>query len=154
MPTLISHSSNNYGQYQYPEKLIPLVILNGLKGDNIPVFGDGLNIRDWIFVEDHVNALFKVLEFGRVGQSYNIGGQNEISNIEIIKKICTILDRLVPKTFPHSDLINFVDDRLGHDQRYSTDISLIQKELKWSPVTSLDKGHEVTVKWYMDNYDW
>lgn len=155
LPILITNCSNNYGPYQFPEKLIPVVILNALEEKFIPVYGNGSNIRDWLYVDDHVNALLLVLEKGSIGQSYNIGAKNERTNMHIIKTLCLILDRLRPKkTGSYTDLIKFVDDRPGHDARYAIDPNLIISELGWKPYMSLEKGLEKTVKWYIDNKDW
>ncbi|MDA9953366.1 dTDP-glucose 4,6-dehydratase [Planktomarina sp.] len=154
LPILMTHCSNNYGPYHFPEKLIPVVILNALAGLPIPVYGSGDNIRDWLYVEDHANALLTVLEKGPVGRSYNIGGENEAANIDIVLKICSILNRAKPVKQPYEDLITFVDDRPGHDQRYSIDPKRISNELGWHPSVSLDEGLEKTVQWFLDNEDW
>jgi dTDP-glucose 4,6-dehydratase len=154
LPVVMSNCSNNYGPYHFPEKLIPVVILNALAGREIPVYGSGQNIRDWLFVEDHAEALLKVLTQGRVGRSYNIGGENEATNIELVHKICAILDRLKPWNRPYSSLIQHVADRPGHDLRYAIDPTRIRKELGWQPSVTLDEGLERTVRWYLENEDW
>jgi len=154
MNVVISNCSNNYGPFQFPEKLIPLVILKALKGEPIPVYGTGENIRDWLYVDDHAAALLCVLEQGRAGQTYNIGGNNERQNIDIVKVICQIMDEYVPRSTPHQDLIKFVKDRPGHDRRYAINANKIQTELGWSPSISGDEGLLKTVKWYLDNEDW
>ncbi|MDA8760469.1 dTDP-glucose 4,6-dehydratase [Amylibacter sp.] len=154
LPILITNCSNNYGPYQFPEKLIPVIILNALVGRPLPIYGSGENIRDWLYVEDHANALLTVLTKGRVGRSYNIGGENEVTNIQIVQKICTILDKLIPAQRPYKELIEFVADRPGHDQRYAIDPSRIKSELGWSPCVSLDEGLEKTVRWYINNESW
>ena len=154
LPTIISNCSNNFGPYQFPEKLIPLTILKGIKGENIPLYGDGLNIRDWLYVEDHVDALLLIAEKGKVGKSYCIGGFGEKTNKEVQLEICNILDKVKPKEFPHSDLIKNVADRPGHDKRYSINSNLIQKELGWSPKVSFEDGLKKTINWYVDNMKW
>lgn len=156
LPVLTSNCSNNYGPYQFPEKLIPVVILAGLEGRPIPVYGEGRNVRDWLYVEDHARALLTILENGRPGESYNVGGHNEMSNIDLVKSICALLDELLPWTGagPHSRLISFVRDRPGHDLRYAIDASKMQKELDWKPQTSLPEGLRRTVRWYLDNRSW
>lgn len=155
LPTLITNCSNNYGAYQHPEKLIPLTILNALKGKALPVYGNGLQIRDWLFVDDHVMALYKVVTEGRIGESYNIGGRNEKTNIDVVKTICTLLDELVPQKNNgiknYSDLITFVSDRPGHDVRYAIDVSKIEKDLGWKPCETFESGIRKTVKWYLNN---
>ena len=154
MNVVISNCSNNYGPFQFPEKLIPLVILKALKGEPIPVYGTGENIRDWLYVDDHAAALLCVLEQGRAGQTYNIGGNNERQNIDIVKVICQIMDEYVPRATPHQNLIKFVKDRPGHDRRYAINANKIQTELGWSPSISGDEGLLKTVRWYLDNEDW
>lgn len=154
LPVVMSNCSNNYGPYHFPEKLIPVVILNALGGREIPVYGSGQNIRDWLFVEDHAEALLKVLTQGRVGRSYNIGGENEATNIELVHKICAILDRLKPWNRPYSSLIQHVADRPGHDLRYAIDPTRVREELGWQPSVTLDEGLERTVRWYLENEDW
>ncbi len=154
LPVLISNCTNNFGPYQFPEKLIPMTILNGLAGDPIPVYGTGENVRDWLYVEDHVSALMMVLERGTPGRSYSIGGENEISNIGMVRKICGILDDKRPASAPHNRLITYVDDRPGHDFRYATDPSRIRDELAWRPLVDLEEGLERTIQWYLDNEVW
>jgi dTDP-glucose 4,6-dehydratase len=154
-PALITNCSNNYGPYQFPEKLIPVVILKALQGEDIPVYGDGKNVRDWLYVVDHVRALLTVLEKGEVGQTYNIGGHNEKQNIEVVETICTILDEIKPKKKARYDTqISFVTDRPGHDWRYAIDASKIDKELGWTPEETFDSGIRKTVNWYLDNIGW
>ncbi len=155
LPTLITNCSNNYGPYHFPEKLIPVVILNALAGEPIPIYGNGENIRDWLFVEDHADALLLVLEKGIVGESYNIGGENECTNINLVNMICEILDKKRPKSAgSYGDQIVFVEDRPGHDLRYAIDPSKIYNELGWRPSTSLKEGLSHTVQWYLDNESW
>ena len=154
LPVLISNCSNNYGPYQFPEKLIPLVILNALENRPIPVYGDGNNIRDWLFVEDHCSGLDAVIEKGQVGGVYNIGGSNEWRNIDIVNLICDRLDVLVPAAKPRRELITFVQDRPGHDRRYAIDSSRIQGELGWRPAHDFSTGIDSTLRWYLDNRDW
>lgn len=154
LPILLTNCSNNYGPYHFPEKLIPVVILNALAGKPIPVYGKGENIRDWLFVEDHADALLTVLEKGDVGRSYNIGGENEARNIDLVQMICAILDRLKPIAKPYADLITFVTDRPGHDLRYAIDPTRIRTELGWRPSVTLEQGLERTVQWYLDNEAW
>ena len=154
LPVLITNCSNNYGPYQHSEKLIPKVIINIIKGEKIPVYGNGKNIRDWLYVEDHAEALLLVLEQGEIGRSYNIGGNNEAKNIHIIEKICSILDSKLGSSSRSSDLIAYVDDRLGHDQRYAIDSSRIDNELSWKPKVSIDEGLNKTVDWYLSNQSW
>ena len=154
LPTLITNCSNNYGPYQFPEKLIPLVIINCLDGKKLPIYGDGSQIRDWLYVDDHAKALFKVVTEGNVGETYNIGGHNEVSNLKVVTTICDILDKLKPKAIgSYKDQITYVNDRLGHDQRYAIDASKIEKELNWTPDESFSTGLEKTIKWYLEN-DW
>ncbi|MBI3777148.1 MAG: dTDP-glucose 4,6-dehydratase, partial [Gammaproteobacteria bacterium] len=156
LPVVTTNCSNNYGPYQFPEKLIPLVILNALEGKPLPVYGKGENVRDWLYVEDHARALCLVLEQGRVGEVYNIGGHNEQKNLDVVRAICGLLDELVPnsKFAPHSKLINFVQDRPGHDQRYAIDAAKIQRELGWKPIETFASGLRKTLQWYLDNRDW
>jgi len=156
LPTLITNCSNNYGAYQFPEKLIPLIILNCLAGKPLPVYGKGLNIRDWLYVTDHCEAIKLVIEQGKIGETYNIGGHNEITNIEIVRLICKILDELVPAADkqPYEHLITYVADRPGHDLRYAIDASKIQKELGWTPKETFQTGIRKTVQWYLDNRIW
>jgi dTDP-glucose 4,6-dehydratase len=156
LPVVTTNCSNNYGPWQFPEKLIPLVILNALDGKELPVYGTGGNVRDWLYVEDHARALVQVLRQGRIGETYNVGGGEERSNIEIVRKICAILDELLPESphRPHDRLIRFVADRPGHDQRYAIDDSKLRRELGWAPRESLESGLRKTVRWYLDNRDW
>jgi len=154
LPYVLTNCSNNYGPFHFPEKLIPVVILNALAGKPIPVYGQGLNIRDWLFVEDHADALLTVLEKGQNHRSYNIGGENEARNIDLVRKICAILDRMHPAERPYADQITFVTDRPGHDARYAIDPSRIRSELGWRPSVTLDEGLERIVRWYLDNPAW
>ncbi len=154
LPCITTNCSNNYGPYQFPEKLIPLMILNGLADKPLPVYGGGQNVRDWLHVEDHARALLLVLERGEIGREYNIGGHNEWKNIDVVRRICGLLDELAPKTMPHETLIEFVTDRPGHDARYAIDASRIQRELGWTPAESFDSGLRKTVKWYLANQAW
>ena len=155
LPVVLTSCSNNYGPYHFPEKLIPVVILNALAGKPLPIYGDGLNIRDWLYVDDHADALLLVLEKGVVGRSYNIGGRNERTNLEIVQTLCSILDRLKPRVSGrYADLIIYVSDRPGHDSRYAIDPSRIQDELGWRPSITVDEGLKKTVRWYLDNEDW
>ena len=154
LPVVLSNCSNNYGPYHFPEKLIPVVILNALAGKDIPIYGAGENVRDWLYVEDHAAALLMVVQKGRVGRSYNIGGDNEVRNIDLVRRICTILDAKRPRAAPYADLISFVRDRPGHDARYAIDASRIRNELGWQPSVTLDQGLEMTVQWYLDNEPW
>jgi dTDP-glucose 4,6-dehydratase len=156
MPTLVTNCSNNYGPYQFPEKLIPLIILNALEGKPLPVYGDGRNVRDWLYVEDHCRALRRVLADGRPGETYNVGGNCERANLEVVSSICRIVDELRP-ALPHapcSSLIRFVTDRPGHDRRYAIDAAKIQRELGWQPQHDFDSGLRCTVQWYLDNPGW
>ncbi len=154
LPTVLSNCSNNYGPYHFPEKLVPVVIIKALAGAPIPVYGKGENVRDWLFVEDHADALLTVLERGAVNRSYNIGGENEARNIDIVRSICGILDSLRPTPAPYADQITFVTDRPGHDLRYAIDPSRIVAELGWHPSVTLAEGLEKTVRWYLENEDW
>jgi dTDP-glucose 4,6-dehydratase len=155
LPTVISNCSNNYGPYQFPEKLIPFMISRALAGKSLPVYGDGLNVRDWLYVEDHARALAMVFKAGRVGESYNIGGDQECSNIDLVKNIATILDNTSAKMGnSYSSQIEFVKDRPGHDRRYAIDASKIKGELGWAPTVTLEVGLRQTVKWYLDNRSW
>lgn len=154
LPVVISNCSNNYGPFHFPEKLIPLVILNALHGKPLPVYGTGANIRDWLYVEDHARALHLVLTRGRPGEKYNIGGRNERRNIDVVHRICDILDRLAPATQPHRDLITFVADRPGHDQRYAIDAGKLEAELGWRARETFETGIEKTILWYLDNEWW
>jgi dTDP-glucose 4,6-dehydratase len=156
LPVVTTNCSNNYGPYQFPEKLIPVIILNARAGKPLPVYGQGNNIRDWLYVDDHVRALLRVLEQGRVGETYNIGGHNEKTNLEVVKTICALLDELLPDSAhrPHESLITFVADRPGHDLRYAIDAGKIQRELGWTPAETFDSGLRKTVRWYLDNPGW
>jgi dTDP-glucose 4,6-dehydratase len=154
LPTLVTNCSNNYGPYHFPEKLVPLIILNALEGKPLPVYGSGSQIRDWLYVEDHARALVLVATKGKVGETYNIGGHNERKNIDVVKTICKILDELVPLNTSYSTLINHVVDRPGHDMRYSIDASKIQKELEWVPLETFESGIKKTVQWYLNNQIW
>jgi dTDP-glucose 4,6-dehydratase len=158
LPVLITNCSNNYGPYQFPEKLIPHIILNAISGKDLPVYGDGKQIRDWLYVNDHVEALMTVALNGKVGETYNIGGNNEVENIEVVKAICNILDELCPNNLnglkSFSDLITFVDDRPGHDARYAIDSSKIISHLDWKPKESFDSGLKKTIEWYLNNLSW
>ncbi len=156
LPTLTTNCSNNYGPYHFPEKLIPLVILNALEGKPLPVYGDGMQIRDWLYVEDHAAAIWLVLQRGRVGETYNVGGLNEQPNIAIVKTICALLDRKVPRAngTSYADQITYVTDRPGHDRRYAIDCSKLQRELGWAPRESFATGIEKTVDWYLAHREW
>ena len=154
MPMLTTNCSNNYGPYQFPEKLIPLMILNALEGKNLPIYGDGANIRDWLHVEDHCRGIFTVLEKGRVGETYCIGGDSEKTNLEVVDTICKALDRDRPGNAPHEKLKTFVKDRPGHDQRYAIDFSKIRNELGWEPRYSFAEGMAQTVDWYLNHSEW
>lgn len=154
MPYVLTNCSNNYGPRQFPEKLIPVVVLAALEGRPIPVYGKGANVRDWLHVEDHAEALLLVLGKGRRGETYCIGGEAELSNLDLVRTLCAIMDRLRPAGAPHDRLITFVADRPGHDARYAIDISRIRNELGWSPGKSLDEGLEATVRWYLDSEAW
>jgi len=154
LPVVLSNCSNNYGSFHFPEKLVPVTILNAIAGKPIPIYGSGENVRDWLYVDDHADALLTVLERGVNGRSYNIGGENEVRNIDLVHMICTILDDLRPKGAPHDGLITFVDDRPGHDLRYAIDASRIRQELGWRPSVTLAKGLRQTVRWYLENEVW
>ena len=154
LPTLITNCSNNYGPYHFPEKLIPLAILNAIEGRTVPVYGDGSNIRDWLYVEDHARALYLVLSRGRVAEKYNIGARSERTNLDLIRYLCAILDELLPEGAPHERLITFVPDRPGHDKRYAIDPSKVEGELGWYARESLESGLEKTVSWYLANRSW
>jgi len=156
LPVVTSNCSNNYGPYQFPEKLIPVVILAALGGQPIPVYGTGANVRDWLFVEDHARALVRILEAGRVGETYNVGGRNELRNIDLVRLLCGALDELLPDSphCRHEQLITFVTDRPGHDQRYAIDASKIERELGWQPETTAEQGVRNTVAWYLENRWW
>ncbi|NLY27284.1 MAG: dTDP-glucose 4,6-dehydratase [Alcaligenaceae bacterium] len=158
LPTLVTNCSNNYGPYHFPEKLIPLMILNALEGKPLPVYGQGTQIRDWLYVEDHARALYTVVTQGKVGETYNIGGHNEKQNIDVVKAICELLEELAPNkpqgVKRYADLITHVTDRPGHDLRYAIDASKIQRELGWAPRETFETGLRKTVQWYLDNGDW
>ncbi|MDE1917803.1 MAG: dTDP-glucose 4,6-dehydratase [Sphingomonadales bacterium] len=154
MPIVVSNCSNNYGPYHFPEKLIPLTILNALAGKELPVYGAGENIRDWLYVEDHARALDLIIEKGVVGETYNVGGRNERKNIDVVRCICQVLDRLVPADRPREELIRFVTDRPGHDARYAIDATKLENELGWRAQENFDTGIEKTVQWYLDNAWW
>jgi len=156
LPTLITNCSNNYGPYHFPEKLIPLIILNALEGKPLPVYGKGDQIRDWLYVEDHARALYKVVTEGQLGETYNIGGHNEKQNIEVVHALCALLDELRPNSpyCPHAALITHVQDRPGHDLRYAIDASKIQRELNWTPLETFESGIRKTVEWYLKNLHW
>lgn len=154
LPLVITNCSNNYGPYQFPEKLIPLMILNGLEGKPLPVYGKGTNIRDWLYVDDHVHALWAVINKGKVGETYNIGGEAERSNIEVVGQLCDLLDELVPNPVSRNELIAFVEDRPGHDARYAMDISKIKDDVGWIPRETFAQGLRKTVLWYLDNETW
>lgn len=156
LPTIVTNCSNNYGPYHFPEKLIPLVILNALDGKALPIYGKGDQIRDWLFVEDHARALYQVVTQGAVGETYNIGGHNEKQNIEVVKTICRILDELRPQANaqPYESLITFVKDRPGHDLRYAIDAAKIERELGWKPQETFETGIRKTVEWYLNNLEW
>lgn len=154
LPTIVSNCSNNYGPYHFPEKLIPLVILNALDGKELPIYGKGDQIRDWLYVEDHALALYKVVTEGKVGETYNIGGHNEKQNLEVVQTICEILDALAPKGSKYSEQIRYVTDRPGHDRRYAIDSTKMQKELDWTPLETFETGLIKTVQWYLKNKQW
>lgn len=154
LPVVLTNCSNNYGPFHFPEKLIPVVILNALARTAIPVYGTGANVRDWLFVEDHADALLLVLEKGRVGRSYNIGGENEARNIDLVRMICRLMDEMRPEGAPHDRLISFVADRPGHDLRYAIDPSRMREELGWRPSVTLEEGLRRTVRWYLENEAW
>ena len=154
LPVVVSNCSNNYGPYHFPEKLIPLTILNALAGERLPVYGKGENVRDWLYVEDHARALDLIAERGRVGETYNVGGRNERRNIDVVRKICTVLDELAPANRPREELIEFVTDRPGHDARYAIDATKLEAELGWRAKENFDTGIEKTVRWYLDNEWW
>jgi dTDP-glucose 4,6-dehydratase len=157
-PTMVTNCSNNYGPYHFPEKLIPLMILNALEGKSLPVYGNGMQIRDWLFVEDHARALYKVVTEGVIGETYNIGGHNEKANIEVVNTICALLEELVPNkpegVAHYADLITYVKDRPGHDVRYAIDASKIASELGWQPEETFESGIRKTVEWYLNNQEW
>jgi dTDP-glucose 4,6-dehydratase len=156
LPVLVTNCSNNYGPYHFPEKLIPHIILNAIQGKDLPVYGDGSQIRDWLHVEDHARALYRVVTEGEVGETYNIGGHNEKQNIDVVRSICRLLDELHPQSpvTPHESLIKFVTDRPGHDKRYAIDASKMQQELDWVPEETFESGLRKTVNWYLENREW
>jgi len=156
LPVTISNCSNNYGPYQFPEKLIPLMILNGLDGKSLPVYGDGQHIRDWLYVTDHCKAIWSILKRGMRGETYNIGGNCEMHNLDVVKMICDLLDEFVPRpgNEPRSNLVSFVKDRPGHDRRYAVDFSKLQRSLGWAPDESFETGLRKTIKWYLANQNW
>jgi dTDP-glucose 4,6-dehydratase len=155
LPVLTTNCSNNYGPYHFPEKLIPLVILNALAGKPLPIYGDGQQIRDWLFVKDHCSAIRRVLEAGRIGETYNVGGWNEKTNLDVVHTICAILDELRPKSSgSYADQITFVKDRPGHDRRYAIDATKIERELGWKPQETFETGIRKTIEWYLNNQDW
>ena len=155
LPTLTTNCSNNYGPYQFPEKLIPLVIANALAGKPLPIYGDGSNVRDWLYVGDHCEAIGQVLARGRPGQTYNVGGWNEMSNLQVVRAICRLLDEMRPDAAgPHERLITFVTDRPGHDRRYAIDAGRIEREIGWRPAQTFETGIRATVRWYLDHQDW
>lgn len=156
-PVIISNCSNNYGPFQFPEKLIPLIILNALEGKSLPVYGDGQNIRDWLYVKDHCKAIWTIMTNGKIGDTYNIGGDNELKNIDVVEMICDILDKTVPKIKGYKsrkELIKFVKDRPGHDMRYAIDFSKISRELDWFPSETFNTGLTKTIYWYLNNSEW
>jgi dTDP-glucose 4,6-dehydratase len=154
LPVLTTNCSNNYGPYQFPEKLIPLMIHNAISAKPLPVYGDGQNVRDWLYVTDHCDAILTVLEKGRLGETYNVGGLNEQKNLDVVNILCSILDEFHPAGAPHNRLITYVKDRPGHDRRYAIDCAKLQNELGWSPKESFASGIRKTVQWYLDNAQW
>ncbi|HSN42392.1 MAG TPA: dTDP-glucose 4,6-dehydratase [Burkholderiales bacterium] len=154
LPTITTNCSNNYGPLQFPEKLIPLIILNAVQGKPLPVYGDGLNVRDWLYVGDHCAAIRLALQKGRLGETYNIGGNSEKTNLEVVNAVCRVIDELRPESAPHSRLISYVNDRPGHDRRYAIDARKIQIELGWKPHEAFETGLRRTVKWYLEHMDW
>ncbi len=156
LPTLTTNCSNNYGPYQFPEKLIPLMIHNAVHGKALPVYGDGQNVRDWLYVTDHCDAITSVLQRGRIGETYNVGGHNEVKNIEVVRTLCALLDELCPgaSNLPHESLITYVKDRPGHDRRYAIDCRKIEQELRWDPKESFESGLRKTVQWYLEHSEW
>ena len=154
LPVIISNCSNNYGPYQFPEKLIPLMILNARDGKPLPVYGDGSNVRDWLFVNDHARALYTILTQGRLGEKYNIGGRSEKTNLDVVRELCRLMDRNNPDGAPHDRLIEFVTDRPGHDHRYAIDCTKIESELDWEPIETFETGLDKTVQWYLENSAW
>ncbi|MGZ2503030.1 dTDP-glucose 4,6-dehydratase [Rhizobium leguminosarum] len=154
LPVIISNCSNNYGPFHFPEKLIPLIILNALERKPLPVYGSGSNIRDWLYVDDHARALWLIVQRGRPGEKYNVGGRNERRNIEVVERVCAIMDEIRPGTAPHSDLISYVTDRPGHDARYAIDATKLETELGWKALENFDSGIRKTVEWYLENAWW
>ncbi len=154
LPTVTTNCSNNYGPFQFPEKLIPVVLLKALRGQPIPIYGDGGNVRDWLYVTDHCQAILTTLATGRPGETYNIGGNNEKTNLEVCRQICALLDELRPSERPRAELITFVKDRPGHDRRYAIDAGKIRRELGWQPAETFESGIRKTVQWYLDHLDW
>ncbi|MFH1524483.1 MAG: dTDP-glucose 4,6-dehydratase [Chloroflexota bacterium] len=154
LPVTLTNCSNNYGPYQFPEKLIPLMILNAMQGKSLPIYGDGKQVRDWLYVEDHCEAIYRVIKDGKLGETYNVGGGNQSYNIDLVKEICTILDELRPDFAPHERLIAHVPDRPGHDRRYAMDITKIRAELGWVPQHDIESGLRETVKWYLEHPEW
>ena len=156
LPVTISNCSNNYGPYQFPEKLIPLMVLNAVENKPLPIYGNGKNVRDWLFVNDHCKAIWTIMQSGKRGETYNIGGNTEMENLPLVEMICDILDDILPENGnrPHKELITFIKDRPGHDLRYAIDFSKLQRELGWKPEESLASGLQKTIKWYLDNKDW
>lgn len=154
LPILVTNCSNNYGPFHFPEKLVPVVILNALAGRDIPIYGKGDNIRDWLYVEDHADALLTVVQKGEIGRTYNIGGENEATNLDLVNMICTLLDEMKPGAAPYAEQITFVTDRPGHDMRYAIDPTRIRTELDWRPSVTVEEGLRKTVRWYLDNEAW
>ena len=151
---IISNCSNNYGPFHFPEKLIPLIILNALERKPLPVYGSGSNIRDWLYVDDHARALWLIVQRGRLGEKYNVGGRNERRNIDVVQRVCAIMDEVRPGRAPHSDLISYVTDRPGHDARYAIDATKLETELGWKALENFDSGIRKTVDWYLENAWW
>jgi len=154
LPVVVTNCSNNYGPFHFPEKLVPVIIINALAGKPLPIYGNGANVRDWLYVEDHADALLTVLQNGPVGRTFNIGGENERTNLELVHTLCGILDELRPAATPYADLITYVTDRPGHDARYAIDPTRIRTELGWRPSVTVEEGLRRTVAWYLDNEDW
>lgn len=154
LPVLTTNCSNNYGPYQFPEKLIPLIVLNALNGKPLPIYGDGQNIRDWLYVGDHCAAIREVLQKGRTGETYNVGGWNEKTNLDVVHTVCALLDELNPAAKPYASLITYVKDRPGHDRRYAIDARKIEREFGWKPAETFETGIRKTVQWYLDNQNW
>ncbi|GAB4484565.1 MAG: dTDP-glucose 4,6-dehydratase [Anaerolineales bacterium] len=154
LPVTMTNCSNNYGPFQFPEKLIPLMVLNAVQGKPLPIYGDGKQIRDWLYVEDHCEAIYLVVKHGKLGETYNVGGGNQPCNIDLVREICSILDELRPSGAPHANLMMHVQDRPGHDRRYAMDITKIRAELGWMPRHDIESGLRATVQWYLDNPDW